>query len=309
MKDVKNIEASVRGRLQNTARDTKRQFAEVLQYYGMERFLYRLSKSEHHQRFILKGALMFTVWDIPSRRRTMDIDFLAYADNAIPKMEKIIREVCETEVVPDGVVFDPKSVKGGKIKEDADYEGIRVKFRGNLGTARIPMQIDIGFGDAVVPKPKAIDYPVILDFPKPHLVGYAFETVVAEKFEAMIKLGALNSRMKDFYDVWLLISQFTFNGSSLANAIARTFKNRKTELPKALPFFAAEIYSDQSDRNRIWQAFLEKNDIRVPEKLKEATSVIENFLQPVVEATIEEKDFESIWKAPGPWKNANKGTL
>ncbi|MBI3312933.1 MAG: nucleotidyl transferase AbiEii/AbiGii toxin family protein [Candidatus Omnitrophica bacterium] len=304
MKNVKNIEASVRGRLQNTAQNTKRQFAEVLQYYGMERFLYRLSKSEHRQRFILKGALMFTVWDVQSRRTTVDIDFLAYADNAIPKMENIIREVCETEVVPDGVVFDPKSVKGEKIKEDADYEGVRVKFRGNLGTARISMQIDIGFGDTVVPKPTAIDYPVILDFPKPHLVGYTFETVVAEKFEAMIKLGALNSRMKDYYDVWLLIRQFTFNGTNLANAIAKTFNNRKTEPPKTIPFFAAEIYNEQSDRNRIWKAFLEKNDIHAPEKLKEAASVIENFLQPVVESIIAEKDFESVWKMPGPWKES-----
>jgi len=302
MKEVKNIEASVRGRLQNITRDTKRQFSEVLQYYGMERFLYRLSKSGHHQRFVLKGALMFTVWDVQSRRTTVDIDFLAYADNAIAKIEKIIREVCETKVVPDGVVFDPKSVKGEKIKENADYEGIRVKFRGSLGTARIPMQIDIGFGDTVVPKPKAIDYPVILDFPKPHLVGYPFETVVAEKFEAMIKLGALNSRMKDFYDVWLLVRQFTFNGTTLANAIAQTFKNRKTERPKTIPFFAAEIYSEQSDRNRIWKAFLEKNDLHAPEKLKEAAAVIENFLQPVVESIIAGKDFESNWKAPGPWK-------
>ena len=286
MKNIKNIEASVRGRLQNAAQDTKRQFTEMLQYYGMKRFLYRLSKSEHAKQFILKGALMFNVWNVPARRTTVDIDFLAYADNAIPKMEKIIREVCETEVVPDGVVFDSKSVKGEKIKEDADYEGVRVKFRGNLGTARIPMQIDIGFGDAVVPKPKVIDYPVILDFPKPHLVGYTFETVIAEKFEAMIKLGALNSRMKDFYDVWLLIRQFTFNGTSLADAIERTFKNRRTELPKAIPFFASEIYNEQSDRNRIWKAFLEKNGIRAPEKLKDAAEAIENFLQPVVESII-----------------------
>ena len=303
MKSIKNIEVSVRGRLQNTARDTKRQFAEVLQYYGMERFLYRLSKSEHQKRFILKGALMFTVWDVQSRRTTVDIDFLAYADNAIPEMEKIIREVCETEVVSDGMVFDLKSVKGEKIKEDADYEGVRIKFRGNLGNARIPMRIDMGFGDTVVPKPKMINYPVLLDFPKPHLVGYTFETVVAEKFEAMIKLGALNSRMKDFYDVWLLIRQFTFNWASLADAIARTFKNRKAELPKTIPFFAAEIYSEESDRNRIWKAFLEKNEIRATEKLKDAAEAIENFLQPVVESIIAGKDFESTWKAPGPWKN------
>jgi len=304
LKNIKNIAASVRGRLQNIVRDTKRPFAEVLQYYGMERFLYRLSRSEHRQRFILKGALLFTVWDVQSRRTTVDIDFLAYADNAIAKMEAVIRDVCNAGVVSDGVEFAPGSVKGEKIKENADYEGVRIKFMGHLGTARIPMQIDIGFGDAVAPKPEAIDYPAILDFPKPRLRGYAFETVVAEKFEAMIKLGALNSRMKDFYDVWLLIRQFVFDGRRLSGAIARTFKNRNMGLPEALPFFAPEIYSEESDRNRIWWAFLEKNELREPAKLREAAVVIENFLQPVLDAIVTGKDFKYSWKSPGPWESS-----
>jgi len=194
-KDIKNIQASIRAKLQNKARETHRPFSEVLQYFGMERFLYRFSCSEYANKFILKGALMFTVWNVLERRSTLDIDLLARVDNQITSIEKMIKDICKMEVVPDGLVFDPETVKGQRIKEDADYEGIRVKLLGLLNRSRIHMQIDIGFGDITYPKPKLIEYPVILDFPKPHLKGYPVESVVSEKFEAMVKLGLLNSRM------------------------------------------------------------------------------------------------------------------
>ena len=160
-KDIKNIEASVRALLQNKAKETNRPFAEVLQYYGMERFLYRFSRSEYVDKFILKGALMFTVWQVPQRRTTLDIDFSSTYDNQIATIEKVIRDVCKVSVAPDGLVFDSQTIKGQKIKEDADYEGVRVKFRGFLERARIPMQIDVGFGDVIYPKPKTINYPAI----------------------------------------------------------------------------------------------------------------------------------------------------
>ena len=202
-KEVKNIEASIKARLKNKAQETNRPFAEVMQYYGMERFLYRFSKSKYADKFVLKGALLFAVWQIPDRRTTLDIDFLARFDNEVATIERVMKDVCDTSVDPDGLKFDPQTVKGMKIKEDADYEGVRIKFTGFLDRAEIPMQIDVGFGDIVYPKTKVIDYPVILDFPKPHLNGYPQESVISEKFEAMIKLGLLNSRMKDFYDIWL----------------------------------------------------------------------------------------------------------
>ena len=215
-KDIKNIEASVRARLQNKAKEAICPFSEILQYYGMERFLYRFSRSKYADKFILKGALMFTVWQVPERRTTLDIDFLARYDNQVATIEKVIRDVCDIPVTTDGLVFASETVKGQKIKEDADYEGVRVKFLGFLERSRIAMQIDLGFGDVIYPKPNVIDYPAILDFPKPHLKGYTTESVVSEKFEAMVKLGLLNSRMKDFYDIWLMMRQFNFDSLKLS---------------------------------------------------------------------------------------------
>ena len=278
-KNVTNIQASVRALLQNKAKETNRSFAEVLQYYGMERFLYRLSRSKYTDKFVLKGALLFTVWQIPERRTTLDIDFLARYDNQVASIEAVMRDICEVTVDPDGLIFDSKNVQGRKIKEDAEYEGVRVKFLGFLERSRIPMQIDVGFGDIVYPKTKVIDYPVILDFPKPQLKGYPAESVISEKFEAMVKLGLLNSRMKDFYDIWLMMHQFDFSGSNLAEALKRTFEHRKTDLPKERPLFVEEIYDEKSDRQMLWKAFLRKNDIKhAPEKLAVIAKGIEEFL-------------------------------
>lgn len=284
-KTIKNLTASVRAKLQNKSRETKRPFAEVLQYYGMERFLYRFSKSEYAKKFILKGALMFTVWDIADRRTTRDIDFLGCYDNQIEKIEVMIRDICRQGVVDDGLVFHAQSVKGQKIKEDADYEGIRVKFLGVLEKSRIPMQMDVGFGDRIERKTQSIVYPTILDFPKPHLRGYPLESVVAEKVEAMIKLGALNSRMKDFYDVWLLTRQFNFKGEELTAAIMATFGHRRTSLPPGKPFFAPEIYDEGSVQATMWKTFLKKNLLKTaPEQLSRVAVAIEEFLSKPIAA-------------------------
>ena len=305
--DVKNIEASVRARLQNKAKETNRPFAEVLQYYGMERFLYRFSRSKYAEKFILKGALMFTVWQVPERRTTMDIDFLAQYDNQVAKIEEVIKEICQTKVVPDGLTFDSMSVAGRKIKEDADYEGVRIRFRGFLERARIPMQIDVGFGDAIYPKPRAVDYPTILDFPKPLLKGYPAESVVSEKFEAMVKLGLLNSRMKDFYDLWLMTGRFDFDGAKLAEALKRTFAHRKTELPAKPPLFAEEIYDETSDRQTLWKAFLQKTQIRhVPQELKEIARTIEGFLSEPIKSIYGHLEFNAQWKASSAWHQLRK---
>ena len=278
-KNVTNIKTSIRALLQNKAKDTNRPFAEVLQYYGMERFLYRFSRSKYSDKFVLKGALLFTVWQIPERRTTLDIDFLARYDNQVASIEKVMKDVCDVSVDPDGLIFDAKTIQGRKIKEDADYEGVRVKFLGFLERSRITMQIDVGFGDIIYPKTKVIDYPVILDFPRPHLKGYPPESVISEKFEAMVKLGLLNSRMKDFYDIWLMMRQFDFNGSNLAEALRRTFEHRKTDLPKTKPLFAEEIYDEKSDRQTLWKAFLRKGDIKhAPDKLAITAKEIEDFL-------------------------------
>ena len=302
-KEIKNIEASVRAKLTNKAEETHRPFSEILQYYAMERFLYRLSQTDHVDKFILKGALMFTVWQVPLRRTTMDIDLLGRLENQIPKIESIIKDACRQNVAADGLLFDVATVKCQKIKEGADYEGVRVKLMGFLEKARISMQIDVGFGDAIYPKPKMIDYPVILDFPKPHLKGYPIETVIAEKFEAMVKLGSANSRMKDFYDLWLLMRQFDFEGKSLAASIEKTFAHRKTAMPDKPPFFAEEIYNEKSNRQALWSTFLTKSKIKnAPVTLSEVAKLIEAFLEKPIQELAQKKSFDGKWKAPGPWR-------
>lgn len=302
-KEVVNIPASIRARLQNKAKETNRPFAEILQYYGMERFLYRFGQSKFADKFVLKGALLFTAWQIPERRTTLDIDFLARYDNQVASIEAVVKDVCAVSVEPDGLIFDPKTIQGRKIKEDADYEGVRVKFIGFLERARLSMQIDVGFGDIVFPKTRAINYPVILDLPNPHLKGYPVESVISEKFEAMVKLGLLNSRMKDFFDIWLTMHQFDFNGANLAGALKKTFDHRKADLPKARPLFAEEIYDERSDRQTLWKAFLRKGDItNAPDKLGTIAEEIEDFLAEPLDALNKGSEFTKEWKSSGPWK-------
>ena len=196
-----NLPASVHQLLLNKARHTHRPFNELLQYYAMERFLYRLSKSPYAARFILKGALMFTAWKLESYRPTMGIDLLGRTANQVESVVAITKEVCAQTVAPDGMVFNPATVKGARIIEDANYPGVRIRFQANLGAARVTLQLDIGFGDVIVPAPHLIEYPTLLDFEAPRLRGYSKESMVAEKFESLVKRGILNSRMKDFFDI------------------------------------------------------------------------------------------------------------
>lgn len=276
----KNVAASVHQRLLNVSRETGRPFNETLQYFAMERLLYRLSCSAYKDSFVLKGALLFRVWDVPDSRATRDIDFLAFLDDSPENLAAVFRDVC-TIKGDDGLAFDPDSVDAKTIKEDADYEGVRVRFRGLLGKARITMQIDVGFGDKVHPGPVRADYPVILDLPAPALRMYPPETVGAEKFEAMVHLGSLNSRMKDFYDIWRLARQFEFDDPVLGEAIKQTFDNRGTEL---IPF--GELKTELLENEileKLWSAFLAKTDITAPESFHEVLDEIALFLSPLLE--------------------------
>jgi predicted nucleotidyltransferase component of viral defense system len=299
---IKDVAASVRQKLLNNAKSTNRPFQEVLQYFAMERFLYRLAQSPYADKFVLKGALMFTVWGAPATRPTKDIDFLARTENTIAAVVPIIRAVCTQPVEPDGLVFDDRTVEGALIKEDADYEGIRVTFLATLQNARVSMQLDLGYGDVVVPSPKMAEYPVILDLPAPRVRAYSRETVVAEKFEAMVKLGQLNSRMKDFFDLWLLSRQFDFDGVTLATAIGKTFENRKTQIPtEALALSSA--FADDPTKQTQWKGFLRKARLeKAPEDLHDVLDALREFLQPVAGAAREELDFTRTWNAPGPWR-------
>lgn len=301
VKNVSNFAASVHARLQNRARDSKRPFQEMLQYYAMERFLYRLSTTSHRARFVLKGALMLHVWDAPLARATKDVDFLGHLDNSLENLERVVREVCNADVEPDGMMFDPATVKAGRIKEDADYEGVRVRFVGLLGKARVAMQLDVGFGDVVTPSAQDITYPVLLDFPAPTLAGYPRETVVAEKFHAMVYLRTLNSRMKDFYDVWLLARQFTFDGAVLASAITATFNNRKTAIDVA-PIAFTPDFTEQRSTLAQWTSFRNKlPNTECPEKLTEVVPFLTEFLLPIAHACQRRETFEQRWSPGGPW--------
>ena len=181
----RDLGASVRQRLLNQSRAQERPFQELLQYFAMERFLYRLSKSPSSDRFILKGALLLTAWRAPQSRPTMDIDLAGRTSNELDHIAELVGTVCEVVAEPDGVEFNRASIEVSRIKEDADYEGVRVRFHATLAKARIPMQIDIGFGDVIVPGPTEVEYPTLLDFPAPLLRAYPKETVIAEKLEAL----------------------------------------------------------------------------------------------------------------------------
>jgi hypothetical protein len=298
---VKDVAASVRQRLQNSARSANRPFQEVLQYFAMERFLYRLTQSPYVDKFTLKGALMFTVWGAPATRPTKDIDLLVRTTNSVEAMALIIQSICKQPVEPDGLVFDARTVEGTVIKEDADYEGVRITFVATLQNARVPMQIDMGFGDVVVPRPVIADYPALLDFPAPRLRAYRRETVVAEKFEAMVKLGQLNSRMKDFFDIWLLSRQFDFDGGTLTNAIKRTFVNRKTEIPVEVLALSPR-FADDAKKQTQWSGFLKKSRIEsAPADFHEVIEALAVFLGPVAGAAREAQPLASGWKAATGW--------
>lgn len=295
-----NVAASVRQRLLNQARQQQRPFNALLQYYAMERFLYRLSRSVHADRFILKGALMLRVWHPSEVRSTMDIDMLAKTSNELDSIVTQMREIIAVDVDSDGLVFEPDSMRAERITEDADYEGIRIRFMGTLGTARVHMQVDIGFGDIVYPAPLVFDFPTILDSPVPRLLCYSCESSIAEKFEAMLKLGELNSRMKDFYDVWLLSKEFDFDGVKLAEAIRLTLERRDTALPVVINAFTHKFISSKQNQ---WLAF-QKRLGSEPKTVsfEEVIVAIKRFLGPIISALTSRTNPPEKWIAPGPWR-------
>lgn len=297
-----SVAASVRARLRNRARADDRPFQELLQYYGLERFLFRLSRSEFCDRFVLKGALLLRIWDAPMARPTRDIDFLGHTENSVANLEDVVRNICIAEVEEDGLRFDPWNVAGERIKEGAEYEGVRIRFNGLLEKARIPMQLDVAFGDVVHPAVVESWYPSLLGHPEARLLVYPRETVVAEKLQAMVFLGPINSRMKDFYDLWLLSRCFDFDGPTLAEAISGTFSNRGTRID-ADPVALSSEFHDAPQPSRQWRAFLEKGLVQeAPGSLSEVAHHLRTFLLPPVGALVEGHLFRGVWMAPGPWR-------
>lgn len=299
----RDLAASVRQRLLNEAHGQDRPFQELLQYFAMERFLYRLSKSAHRDRFILKGALLLTAWRAPQTRPTVDIDLAGRTTNEPGHIRQLIQEICSIDIAPDGLRFDPATVVVSRIKEDAEYEGVRTRFLGTLSRARIDMQIDIGFGDIIVPKPVTLEYPAILDFPAPVLLGYPRESVIAEKLQALTALGMLNSRLKDYFDIWLLSRLYSFEGPLLAAAITATFQNRATPV-EAKPPGLSEAYGTDPARLHQWGAFRRRTRLSTaPENLRELVQLVQDFAAPVLSAIDRNLNFKSMWKPGGPWSD------
>ena len=299
---MSEIGASVRQRLLNRSRAEDRPFQELLQYFAMERFLYRLTKSPYADRFILKGALLLTAWRAPLSRPTIDIDLAGRTDNQLDHIKELFGIVCEIDVDPDGIQFNRDAIEVSRIKEDADYEGVRVQFHATLARARIPMQLDIGFGDVITPGPTEIEYPTLLSFPPPVLRAYPRETVVAEKLEALTALGLLNSRMKDFYDLALLSRIYRFEGQCLSGAVSATFRHRGTTI-EADPIGLTQAYSDDPARAVQWRAFVRRS--RFGDEagdLARLVGEIRPFALPVLSAVATGNPFGLCWNPGGPWR-------
>ena len=299
----KDLSASVRQKLANVAKANGMFFQEILQRHAMERFLYRVSQSKHKHHFILKGALLFSAWGFPGSRPTKDIDFLACIGNDLQSMEMLFREICDESVEPDGWIFNPKTVQAFLIQEEADYQGLRITLEGTLGNVRISIQIDIGFGDVVTPNAMAVGFPTILEFPAPQILSYPRETVIAEKFEFMIRLGVFNSRMKDYFDIWFLSKHFEFDGDVLIKAIENTFKNRRVTIDLA-PVALSSTFSTNVEKQKQWKGFIRKSHLNdAPEILDIIVQDLNNFLGPLVATIAANGKPPGQWLVEGGWRS------
>jgi len=303
---AKDIAASVRARLLTLARETQEDFQMLLNRYARERLLYGLSVSEHRDRFILKGATLFSIWADRPFRSTRDADFLSFGPNDVEAVTVVFRKLCDAgnENLEDGVRFDTDSVQGGQIRDEDEYAGVRILLDAYIGKAKARVQIDVGFGDAVTPEAGEAELPVMLGFPRPCLRAYPKETVVAEKLQAMAVLAETNSRMKDFYDLWVVQRFLDFEGETLALAIQATFARRETEVaPASCIAFQSSFYAAEEPLTR-WQRYVSRGSFeRVPPSFADVGAAIERFLRPVCEAIAGEYDFNWIWRPGGPWQS------
>lgn len=298
----RNMAASVRARLLNRARETRQDFNLVLTRHALERLLYRLSVSPHADQFLLKGALLFDLWFGIPHRPTRDADFLGLGPAELPHLKGVFKEICAIDT-GDGVMFRPDTVQAAEIRKEANYAGVRVTLLGLIDGARCPIQVDIGFGDAVTPEPEDVQYPVMLpEFDAPKLRVYPRYTVVAEKLEALASLGIANSRMKDYFDLWILSRYTDFDGDTLRRAIRATFDRRKTALPTDAPFGLSDGFAQDTQKQTGWQAFLGKNKIEAL-SLEDVVATLRNFLLPVITAANADTHHPKHWQAGGPWSS------
>lgn len=297
-----DIGASVRARLLNKAKAEGQDFNLILTRYALERLLYRLGVSVHAERFLLKGALLFDLWfDIP-HRPTRDADLLGFGPAETSILETIFMELCSISGEPDdGIRFQPETISASEIRKEASYGGIRITLIGLLASARCPVQIDVGFGDAVTPAPELVNYPTLLpELPGPRLRAYPRYTVVAEKLEALTSLGIANSRMKDFFDLWVLASHADFDGATLARAIRATFERRGTPFPASVPFGLSEDFSTDVQKQIQWRAFLKKNALESI-ALDAVLSRLREFLELPLDVARSGGAWSATWQSGGGW--------
>jgi Nucleotidyl transferase AbiEii toxin, Type IV TA system len=304
-REPRNLAASIHQRLLNGARARGEDPQFAVQRYAAERFLYRLGESPHREQFVLKGAMLFALWGGSVYRPTRDLDFTGYGSSEIDAVMDRLRDICSVAVPDDGMFFDGATVRAEPIREDVEYGGVRLVFEARLGSVRVRMQVDVGFGNAIEPRPTDADFPALLDAPAPRIRAYPQEAVVAEKLHAMVVLGERNSRYKDFYDLQVLAHQFPFDGMALSRSIAATFERRRTPIDTALPVaLAPRFYADRR-RAEQWRAYLTRNSL--PGALADFDAVgeqLQAFLGPPWAALVAGTPFSGAWRPAGPWRPA-----
>lgn len=294
----------VRRRLRQRATELGLDFQQALQYYAIERFLFRVSQTTWADRLIVKGATMLRVWDAAVARPTRDIDFMGRISNTPDAVQVIVAECLAVNVPEDGLVFED-TVVAGQIALDDRYPGVRAKIRGNLAGARFVLRLDIGIDDAAVPDPEWVDYPALLDGPAPRILAYKPATAVAEKFEAMVSLGLVNSRLKDFYDLWMLASTLSFDGQELADALGATFTKRGTPIPTATPVALTPEFINQEATRQMWKNFRAKltaSGVEAPESLEAIIEIINIFIMPAADAAAAAQRLTATWVPVHGWR-------
>jgi predicted nucleotidyltransferase component of viral defense system len=293
---------SIRHKIRNAMRARGENVEFGLQRYAAERFLHRLGASPYRDRLILKGAALYALWGGSAYRPTRDLDFTGYGSSEIRDIVAMLREICAIADSADGLVFDASTLEVGPIRDEAEYGGIRARFDARLGTSRIPMQIDIGFGNAIQPGALDVEYPTLLDMPAPKIRAYPQEAVVAEKLHAMVVLGERNSRYKDFYDVHALATQFPFEGEPLTGAIRATFERRQTTIVSSLPVALTPRYFADAARAASWSSYLDRDNLPgAPRDFGLIGEVLQGFLRPLWAALAAGDEFNGRWPPAGPW--------
>lgn len=288
-------------RLLRLARAQGDDFQLLLTRYANERLLFRLASSPHAERFVLKGAALFTLWTGKPHRATRDLDLLGFGDPGVTHVREVFSEVIALGVPDDGVRFDLGSLAAGLIREEQRYGGVRIELVARVANARVRLQVDIGFGDAITPEPSIVEFPPLLDFPAPRLRAYPRETVVAEKIEAMVQLGLANSRMKDFYDVAVLARDFDFDGALLTRAIRATFERRKTPLPTMTPVALTEAFAEDPAKKTQWSGFVRKAGVRDAGNLAETIAAVRAFVEAPLAAAANGTPAPGTWRAGVAW--------